>query len=72
MSAAGDIGKALLDAFAPAVAKGLVDVLRTAKDSHDPAAVTNAALAAATKAASRASAAALMATKRAAKSKLRK
>ncbi len=49
MSAVGELGKALLEEVAPAVARGLVEIMKTAVLSKDPQAVQRAALAAATK-----------------------
>ncbi len=49
MSVAADVGKALLREAGPAVAKSLVELIRTAVKSKDPGAVARAALAEATK-----------------------
>ncbi len=54
MSAVGELGKAMLDEAAPALARGLVAILKSAVLSKDPEAVQRAALAAATKAAAEA------------------
>lgn len=71
MSLASDIGKgvggAALEALAPAVKKGLESLIHTIVTSKDPGIVQRAALAEATKAASRVAVAASFAAKREAK-----
>jgi hypothetical protein len=49
LSTAGEIGKALVKEFGPALAKSLLEIGKTAIQSKDSAAVARAALAEATK-----------------------
>lgn len=49
MSAAGEIGKALIKEFGPTVAKSLLEIGKTAVESKNAGAVARAALAEATK-----------------------
>ncbi len=72
MSAVGELGKILLDEAGPAVARGLVAVIKAALLSKDPEAVQRAALAAATKAAAEAELRIQFAAKRAIKKAVKK
>ncbi len=72
MSTVGELGKTLLDELAPAVARGLVEIMKTAVLSKDPQAVQRAALAAATKASAEAELRVQFAAKRQAKKAIKK